>query len=720
MARLVATGEHKAKAARQMRVTAGLLDAHHPEMMAGDHLRDAARLITAGRTDGAKRHLDAAMFMLTPQSLIRHGILDDDGHADAKHHMHQINRHRLAIEDIEDINAANQRAASMARAARGEPEPMQPFDRPPPEFLTVGQSAHGTFVAANSSPAVLLSFHPDEPRGPGGQWIKVDDAGHLDGQQVLGTDAHGQTFLGTYSHVQRSVLPRPGKLQTRYVRRATDQDIVTIRREQARRHAVRMGLARSPGGLANVLPGIELSARTPFLARTPAPRGRPGGPGLYRVHGMGHTPYLQQVVKALIEKRGMRPDKAYAIARAAIRKWSVRSRHPEVKGAATAAEAGELARQARAHAHANQPPRVIDLVGPHGFIHGWHFVGIPGVGAKVMLPGRRVGTVIGGTGQHARIRTANGDIYKIPHDKGSGPARLVKDPGKPAPAPAYPKLSPERARMKAAADKAIARGETLFHGTNHQFKPGDTIDASYSRPGVTKLHEGKSYAFASTDPGEATFAGRVGREGHVYRVVPVDQYEYDPHQGSATSRRTSGSFRVVEEVQQWSGKRLVDQASDWTVADCLVELACDDPGAVIIDLFNPYHSPTGQFTTASGAGQGQGKQQQAAQRADRKGDKAQRAHLVRQIASLHQQIASLRAQLPQHGRSRSSTPAKRGAGAQSAKQAAQAKAGAQAAGKPGAPAKARKPGMSTATIHAKIAALRAELAADIAQLRSIK
>jgi len=512
MARLVATGEHKAKAARQMRVTAGLLDAHHPEMMAGDHLRDAARLITAGRTDGAKRHLDAAMFMLTPQSLIRHGILDDDGHADAKHHMHQINRHRLAIEDIEDINAANQRAASMARAARGEPEPMQPFDRPPPEFVTVGQSAHGTFVAANSSPAVLLSFHPDEPRGPGGQWIKVDDAGHLDGQQVLGTDAHGQTFLGTYSHVQRSVLPRPGKLQTRYVRRATDQDIVTIRREQARRHAVRMGLARSPGGLANVLPGIELSARTPFLARTPAPRGRPGGPGLYRVQGMGHTPYLQQVVKALIEKRGMRPDKAYAIARAAIRKWSVRSRHPEVKGAATAAEAGELARQARA---------------------------------------------------------------KMSH------------------------------------------------------------------------------------------------------------------------------------------------SNDWTVADCLVELACDHPAATVIDLFNPYHSPTGQFTTASGAGQGKGKQQ-AAQRADRKGDKAQRAHLVRQIASLHQQIASLRAQLPQHGRSRSSTPAKRGAGAQSAKQAAQAKASAQQAGKAGAPAKTRKPGMSTATIHAKIAALRAELAADIAQLRSIK
>ena len=120
MTRLTATGEHKARAARQMRGTAALLDAHHPEMMAGDHLRDAARVLEHGSTDGAKRHLDAAMFMLTPQSLVRHGIRDDDGHTDAKHHMHQVNRHRLAVEDIEDIHARNDRLRQVARARRGE------------------------------------------------------------------------------------------------------------------------------------------------------------------------------------------------------------------------------------------------------------------------------------------------------------------------------------------------------------------------------------------------------------------------------------------------------------------------------------------------------------------------------------------------------------------------------------------------------------------------
>lgn len=99
---------------------------------------------------------------------------------------------------------------------------------------------------------------------------------------------------------------------------------------------------------------VELSARTAMLEKTPAPRGKPGGPGLYNVKGMGHTAYEQQIVKALIEKRGMAPGKAYAIARAAIRRWSRGGGHvhPEVRAAAGKAEAGELEKQARAKAKA--------------------------------------------------------------------------------------------------------------------------------------------------------------------------------------------------------------------------------------------------------------------------------------------------------------------------------------------------------------------------------
>ena len=96
---------------------------------------------------------------------------------------------------------------------------------------------------------------------------------------------------------------------------------------------------------------IEFSARTAALEVTPAPRGKPGGPGLYGAKGNMHSPYMQQVVKALIEKRGMDPGKAYAIAWSSLRKWEAKSKHPEVRAAATGGLGLEKAAEARGHAH---------------------------------------------------------------------------------------------------------------------------------------------------------------------------------------------------------------------------------------------------------------------------------------------------------------------------------------------------------------------------------
>ena len=914
MARPVALTPVRAAAARQMRRTAATLDHDHPETVAGDHVRDAARVLEHGSTEGSKRHLDAAMEVLTPRNLMRHGITDDEGHATAKHHMHQVHRHRLAVQDIEDTASKNEQIAAAVKSARetiaatdaaaaaarqdGKPAPSGAqapegapgpapqqkapvLTRPVPGAAPVRPSrprvpagAHlanavelknaawmterrgrggewvpsdpGAFASmiggsvkgkaarpyrdpaqaslhralfgkrvskdeadafagmfgapklksvagdratltksqrviydklrrkgrgharamliasrfspeqlraaalAGSGPAVLLAdthFSPAEPRGRGGQWVKSSSRINtvLHGTTVTGRTRDGTEITGMYHHYLGTIRPQPGghpvpvtevlnpdpgygrreaagrrKTQgrpgffervanrvggfgppvqfaglrqavelrydpgqprgahgrwvhtgapsvriskitgvhgpgsfhhARFMDRYADTQLshpdskrlvhmataAMVSRDfgAAQRHlagarwhdahfeggahladldelarGVRQAAARPPlgGRLHPRSPGsalgpgyrhpgryepskgnltgyagdhpaaAELSARTAALERTPAPRGRPGGPGLYDVKGMGHTAYFQQVVKALITKRGMPEDKAYRIAWGALRKWRRGGghTHPEVRAAATGALAGEAARgaQARAsHGHANGGG-AIELVGPHGYVHGWRFVGIPAVGAKVRMPRGRLGTVVGGNHQHARIRTANGDIFKIPHDKGPGPARLVKDTSRPDPAP-YPKLSPERMKMKRAADKSITRGETLFHGTNHQFKPGDIIDAQHSRRGVSLLHEGKNYAFASTDPGEATFAGRVGREGHVYRVVPAGGYEYDPHQGSATSRRTAAGFRVVEEVSQWSGKPMAHghATAAWEVAEHLIELA---------------------------------------------------------------------------------------------------------------------------------------------------
>jgi len=96
---------------------------------------------------------------------------------------------------------------------------------------------------------------------------------------------------------------------------------------------------------------VNLSAETGRLAVTPAPYGKPGGPGLYGVKSNAHSPYFEQVVQALM-KRGMDKGKASAIAWGALRKWSRGGGgvHPEVRAAATGALALEKVAQARAHA----------------------------------------------------------------------------------------------------------------------------------------------------------------------------------------------------------------------------------------------------------------------------------------------------------------------------------------------------------------------------------
>jgi hypothetical protein len=823
--------------AGRMRRTAATLDHDHPEMVGGDHLRDAATVLQHGSTEGAKRHLDAAMELLTPRNLVRHGIRDDEGHATAKHHMHEINRHRLLVQDVEDLHTRNEQITEALRAtsetiaqtgpaqlhpspsastAPAVPKPAvpppaavpSPGGRPPPprpkqlsnaielrnvanelrdpfgkwsvggaagfplrkrdarggqamlqamqfqpslhekpasffgtqgsvfgrhlspaeaigaaaalapkpmkpgqlhpgqqaefdslsksqkviyhKLIARGRAHSGAFVIARKfqpgmlqsavlarrGPAIELAFWQHELRAPSGKWMRAGSsaAGHLDGQLAHGVTARGQRVRGYYNHTTGTITPRhSGRVPVRFVQPATSRaphvhsgladvpwphprKVGHLAALRALRHPfTRLGTAslsnsielgeawlhelRGPGGewmspdaagfphqqshpdLSKITQGLvevgpstlhlhgdpvvarastgervtgmydahhqmvytphgpvpvthvkgrapggrlieksasgegraaraglslmspgrgqssaqafiaamnasammpagslsnvatrttDLSARTAMLERTPAPRGRPGGPGLYHVKGLGHTAYEQQIVKALIEKRGMPPGKAYAIARAAIRKWSRGGGHvhPEVRAAAGRAEAGEIARQARAHAH--------------------------------------------------------------------------------------------------------------------------TADA-------------------------------------------------------------------------------------WDVADTLIELA------TVVDLFNPYHAPPGSpaggtFTTAQGAGAKQQKQQAA--RKDRRGDRAQRQQLTRKIAGIRSQIAALQAQLPKTTRgAHKATATKKAAKPVSAKAAAAAAARKAKAG--ATPRKKTVAKLSPATIHAKIAALRATLRADIAQLRSI-
>lgn len=105
-----------------------------------------------------------------------------------------------------------------------------------------------------------------------------------------------------------------------------------------------------------------MSAQTARLAITPAPAGKPGGPGLYHVKGMSLPPYFENIRNALI-RGGHTPADAYRITWGAIRRWAHGGGkvHPEVVAAAQAALADLAAKSARAHAHANEDGAAMTL-----------------------------------------------------------------------------------------------------------------------------------------------------------------------------------------------------------------------------------------------------------------------------------------------------------------------------------------------------------------------
>lgn len=268
------------------------IKADHPTMSVHLHLHDAAAQLALRNKDGALRHLSAAMSALQPQSLYRHGLLDDDDHMKAKANMDAIGRHALRLHDVSDLEM--QHEANLY----GDQQP-------------VGNQAM-------NAPAHI---------GAGGS----------------GGAAAGPTApIGHQGYFSRHLSARPWA------------------------QAVSQSAGGSLVGMSNA---YALSAQTGHLASTPAPLGRPGGPGLYGVKGNKHSDYMEQVVKALIEKRGMTREQAYRVAWGALRRWRAGGGkvHPEVKAAAGGALAEERAAAARSravHSHTwEEADQAIELAG---------------------------------------------------------------------------------------------------------------------------------------------------------------------------------------------------------------------------------------------------------------------------------------------------------------------------------------------------------------------
>jgi peptidoglycan hydrolase-like protein with peptidoglycan-binding domain len=343
-------------------------------------------MLESGNEEAAQRHLRAAMFSLTPQSLHRNGVHDDEGHIAARQAMHGLHRHLLLVKDIQDVAAKNQQAIrrdSTGDASSSPPAPdagygpgalaQKPAARQPPGDQALNAPARTN--SGGSDPAVADPVGP-QPKGSkqftnGGRMRTTDLARRAGGtakHPVAGkmSKAELAQHLAHFHH--RPASPGSGQptakaLLARHavMHRVMEGSVPGAGPSIPHTHgtvsvpepAGVSSFARTWDELASVV--VELSAKTGALAVTPAPYGKPGGPGLYGVKGNTHSPYFEQVVKGLMEKRGMDKRKASAIAWGALRKWERGGGkvHPEVRAAATGALAGEKVAQARAHAHAS-------------------------------------------------------------------------------------------------------------------------------------------------------------------------------------------------------------------------------------------------------------------------------------------------------------------------------------------------------------------------------
>jgi hypothetical protein len=367
----VALTPMRRQAAKSMRSLAAHVQQSHPDMTVHDHLRDAARTLESGNEEASQRHLRAAMFALTPQSLMRNGLHTDDAHQSAREAMHGVHRHLLLVKDIADADAKNQAAI---RRDSGDGAAVPP-PRPDPN-AGYGPGANAQKPTVRQPPGGQALNAPAASDGGGSDPSTADPGGpQAKGPKQLAARYEAGAVLdlvgpGGFQHGWKPGGPtaadhdKAAKLHTQAAAKAKDPAVKAMHVRRAKVHAqvakklrslspvpAAAGLAYGWGDLSAF---IDLSAKTAALESTPALYGKPGGPGLYGVAGNKHSDYFEQVVKGLMTKRGMDKGQASAIAWGVLRKWAHGGGgvHPEVAAAASKALAQESAASAKAHNHA--------------------------------------------------------------------------------------------------------------------------------------------------------------------------------------------------------------------------------------------------------------------------------------------------------------------------------------------------------------------------------
>ena len=167
--------------------------------------------------------------------------------------------------------------------------------------------------------------------------------------------------------------------------------------------------------------------------------------------------------------------------------------------------------------------RVIELVGPHGYEHGWVFVGAPGVGTRVSHPAHGIGRVVSSGGGRITVKHDSGQTNQYRSVKarsGEKPgfkavAKTAEAGGK-APKPANTPL-----RKLEVKEHVPGKSPELNAGAKRSYSSAEIEKArsAWMTPGKSSIDEHHPRVRAAIDKALATAPTRVHKSLTSVRVV---------------------------------------------------------------------------------------------------------------------------------------------------------------------------------------------------------
>ncbi len=458
MSRIVQTTPMKVRTSAGIRRLAAQVVQTFPDMSVHDHLTDAARELDSGRTEGARRHLNAAIEGFAPLQIIRHGVHDDQGHMAAKLYMQQAYRHLLNVRDIEDVRQANDGLAAERRAAalalKGTA--MSPSSQPVPVGApngAAGPVAAAPAVAPQAQHLKALSWEDIDTaielvglRGYSHGWVFHGVPGsqeHADVLDRMGSaavdgspadaglihDAALAARQGRYSDAVRNLNSAREGTRNKHLARALGdhskmmQDAAAHRPDRSRIRDLETGLGMKPAGdmrgimksmgdnaLKDAIFGsgdrdVVSAAQDEFLKRLSARKTRAtAGAGsinfaTYAGAKPGSGKNFSKLKGALAKRGATNPG--------ALAAWIGRRKYGR-KGFAKLSHGGS------SHSWGDVLD-AIELVGPKGYSHGWVYHGTPTTRAGMinhLAHGHEQGLPTGRTGYQRETRSFE-DFQKV-------------------------------------------------------------------------------------------------------------------------------------------------------------------------------------------------------------------------------------------------------------------------------------------------------------------